>query len=123
MVSLQVDEHRRALLQVRHHRLDLVRRADQVALLHRLLGEAGFRIGEHGVVEDALGGADGVRVLAGDLAGRGQRLANRPGRVPAPDRFGLCRTSLTSRLRGLDGGHNGGVTCGADVYAGRSLTL
>src|SRR5215472_11560968 len=78
--SGRVGVGRGALLQVGQHRLDLVGRADQPALLDRLLGEPALHVRLHRLVEQALGGPDRVRVLAGDLAGRLQRLGARVGR-------------------------------------------
>src|SRR5690606_28772848 len=66
--SSGVGEPRRALLEVGHHRLELVRRAEEIALQARLQGEALFEAQAPGLVEEALGGAHGVRGSARDLA-------------------------------------------------------
>ena len=62
-----------ALLQVRHDRLELIGRADQLLLLDRFGHQAGRGIDGHRVVQDPLGRAHGVGTLVGDLLRRLQR--------------------------------------------------
>src|SRR6476646_4759028 len=58
---------RRALLQIRPHRLGLVRTADQLLLLDGLREQRRAGI-DREIVEQALRGADRIGALAGDLA-------------------------------------------------------
>src|SRR5260370_26273927 len=57
------------LLQVRHDRLELVGRADQLLLLDRLRQKSRLGVGPAREIEQPLGRARGVWTLAGDFPG------------------------------------------------------
>src|SRR5437016_5058979 len=75
--SGRVGEPRRALLEVRLHRLDLVRAAHQLALQAFFEREAVAARAEPALLEQLLAGADRVRGLRGDLARQLERAVAR----------------------------------------------
>ena len=76
-LSVLID--RGPLLHIAHHRLDLVRLADQGRLLDAFGQQHGGLVVLQHLIEQAFAGADGVGVLAGDLGSHGQGLGARIG--------------------------------------------
>jgi hypothetical protein len=70
-----ISESRRTIAEVSAHRLDLVGAADQRALFIGFRRERGQGAGCDSLIEQPFGGADRIRAAPGDVAGRGQGLA------------------------------------------------